>query len=444
MTPFAILFVALVAIGLLCVPRKWAPLPLLGGACYMTLGQGLQVGPFGFTVIRMIVFVGVIRIWVRHERPAGNLLGLDWLMILWALWALVSSAFHLTPGSALIFRLGLVFNVLGIYFSLRCFCQSVDDVVRWVKVTAILIIPVAIEMLNEQVTGRNLFAVLGGVPDIPIIRDGRLRSQGPFAHSILAGTVGAVCAPLMIGIWRSHARLAKLGLAASLLMVLTSASSGPLMSLLLGGFALVMWKWRHFTRRMRYAAIAGYIFLDIVMKAPAYYLISRIDLTGSSGGWHRAELIDSSIQHLDEWWLAGTDYTRHWMPTGVTWSDDHTDITNYYLHMGVVGGLPLMLLYISILWIAFRYVGQAIKTREHGPPEDLFMIWSLGASLFAHAATSVSVSYWDQSYVFPYACIAMIASVRSGPDGPESEPSADVPVNDPEIATENSLRNAGS
>jgi len=31
----------------------------------------------------------------------------------------------------------------------------------------------------------------------------------------------------------------------------------------------------------------------------------KIDLTGSSTGWHRAELIDSALRHFNEWWLVG-------------------------------------------------------------------------------------------------------------------------------------------
>ena len=82
------------------------------------------------------------------------------------------------------------------------------------------------------------------------------------------------------------------------------------------------------------------ILLDLVMKAPAYYIIARADIIGGSTGWHRAALIDSAIRHLNEWWLIGTDYTRNWMVTGVSWSADNTDITNHYLYLGVLGGLP--------------------------------------------------------------------------------------------------------
>lgn len=412
MNGLAATFLFVNAIGLLALPRTLAPLPLLIGASYMTLAQGIELGPFSFSVLRILLLVGLIRVLVRGERPAGGLTSLDWLLMTWGGWALMASAFHKEPSSYLVGQMGLVYDVLGVFFLVRCFCQSVDDVVVLVRLTGILLVPVALEMLHEQLTGRNLFALFGGVPEAVEVRNGRLRSEGPFAHSILAGTVGAVCAPLMVGIWRRFHWPARVGLAACLLMVFTSASSGPLMSLLLGGFALVLWRWRRWTRQMRIAAVVGYVLLDLVMKAPAYYVIARIDLAGGSTGWHRAALIESGIKHLNEWWWAGTDYTRHWMPTGVSWSENHTDITNYYLKMGVLGGLPLMFLFIAILWHAFKKIGQVVTWLEESNREEAFLAWTLGSSLFAHATTCVSVSYFDQSFVFLYLTFATIASFQ--------------------------------
>jgi hypothetical protein len=101
------------------------------------------------------------------------------------------------------------------------------------------------------------------------------------------------------------------------------------------------------------------------------------------------------------------------MPTGVSWSAEHTDITNYYLKMGVWGGLPLMLLFIVILAKGFSFVGQTLRKSADLPRESQFMVWALGASLFAHAATFISVSYFDQSFVFIYLTLAAISSVWS-------------------------------
>ena len=76
--------------------------------------------------------------------------------------------------------------------------------------------------------------------------------------------------------------------------------------------------------------------------------------------------------------------------------------------MGVVGGLPLMLLFIAILAKGFSYVGQTLRQMPESSPQSRFMIWALGASLFAHAATFISVSYFDQSFVFIYLTLAAI------------------------------------
>ena len=413
MNAIATTFLLFASVALIFLPRRWAPLPLLAGACYMTLGQGIEIGPFHFTVFRMIVLVWVIRMLLRGERPGGGLVKLDWVMAAWAAAAILSSPFHAVPVDALVFRLGIVFDTLGIYFLTRAFCQRKEDVVHFIKIIALVLVPVALAMLSERFTQRNLFSVFGGVEEAVTVRDGKLRAQGPFLHPILAGTVGAVCAPLIAGISRTHPVAAKLGVAACLGMVITSSSSGPIMSLLSAGFALAAWHWRHLTRQMRVAGILGYILLDIVMNQPAYYILAKIDLTGSSTGWHRARLIESAFEHLGEWWWAGTDKTRHWMASGVAWNTDHTDITNYYLRMGVNGGLPLMLLFIWGLWVSFQYVGHTLRVKPEMPTADQFTVWAIGSSLFAQAVTCVSVSYFDQSFLFLYTCLGMLATLKA-------------------------------
>lgn len=379
----------------------------------MTLGQGIELGSFHFPVIRMLLAVGLVRVIIRGERMSGRLNGLDWLMLVWATWALISSFFHIDAFGVLVNHLGLVYNACGIYFLLRVFCQSLDDVVTLCRITAVLLIPLSIMILFEKMSGYNLFSVLGGVSEISEVRDGRIRAQGPFAHSILAGTVGAVCLPLMIGLWQQHRKTAIAGILACFSIIFASTSSGPIMSAVAAIGALFMWRYRHRMRLVRWLAVLSYIGLDLVMKAPAYYLISHIDLTGSSTSYYRARLIESAIEHLSEWWLAGTDYTRNWMVTGVYWSPDQADITNHYLHLGVLGGLPLMLLFMAILAKGFSYVGRTLGQMQESSPESQYMIWALGASLFAHAATFVSVTYFDQSFVFIYLTLASIGTIWS-------------------------------
>jgi hypothetical protein len=413
MNALATIFTLISAVALLSLPRRWAPVPFLVGACYMTLNVGIEIGPFSFTIIRMLVLAGLIRIQIRGERLAGGMNTLDRLMVVWSVWMLISSVFHDNPSTAFINRLGLVLNAAGIYFLLRVFCQSFDDVAGLCRITVILLLPVAMEMIYERMTQHNIFYALGGFDRGLAVRGDRIRAQGPFGHSILAGTVGAVCLPLTIALWRTHKKIAVVGIGACAVIIMASASSAPILSAMAAIGALFLWHYRHHVRLLRRLAALCYIGLDLVMKAPAYYVMARLDFAGGSRGWHRARLIESAFEHLDEWWLGGTDYTRHWMPSGVAWSPEHTDITNHYIKMGVIGGLPLMSIFIVIMFMGFSLVGRTLRERPELSQNSRFMIWALGASLFAHAVTCISVSYFDQSFVFLYLTLAVIGSAWS-------------------------------
>ncbi len=409
MTPLAFIFLLANVAALAFLPLRWAAAPLLLGACYMTLGQGVEIGPFNFPIIRILIAVGLLRVLFRGERLSSPVNSLDVLMITWAGWAIFSGIFHEDALATLINRSGIVFNACGIYFLLRFFCGSVDDALLLCRLTALLLIPLAATMLGERLTGRNVFAVFGGVGEYSEVRDGVVRAQGPFAHSILAGSIAAASLPLMLALWSKRRRLACAGIAASCAIVFLSASSGPILSAGFAFVAMALWAWRRHMRKLRWALLVGYLVLEVVMKAPAYFLLARIDLTGSSTSWHRAQLIDAAVKHLDEWWFSGTDYTRHWIMHNSGWTDQHIDITNYYVMMGIYGGLPLLVLFVAVLVMGFAFAGR-IVAEGAADTQGAFLAWALGSSLFAHAATFMSVAYFDQSVVFFYLTLAAICS----------------------------------
>lgn len=415
MNPLAAIFFVICAIALISVPRKWAPVALLVGCCYMTMGQGVEVGPISLPIYRMLLLVGLVRVMVKGERLSGDFNTIDKLILWWAAWIVFAGFFHEGgPGSGPIYAAGYAFNLIAVYFLIRIWCTNLTDVTGIIVVTAFLLAPIAAEMVVEKIVKINQFSIFGGVPHDVVIREGKYRAQGPFRHPILAGTVGAVCLPLFMGIWNKNRIAGSVGLASGIFMTLASASSGPVMSAMAGIGAVIMWKFRNLTRLARFSAVVAYFALAIVTGEPGYYVMKRIDISGGSTGYHRARLIESAIDHLDEWWLFGTDFTRHWMATGVSFSPNHADITNYYLVFGVTGGLVAMFLVIAILIIAFRWVGIVYRERFDAAPSDSFMIWCLGAGLFAHATTSVSVSYFDQSLVFFWMNVAIISSMYSG------------------------------
>jgi hypothetical protein len=105
--PFAIGFLLINMVMLLLLPRRYAAGPFLIGVCYMTLGQRAELGPFTFNVVRLLVLAGITRTIIRGEHPAGETNRLDWLMLIWSVWALISSNFHEQPRQELIFDLSV-------------------------------------------------------------------------------------------------------------------------------------------------------------------------------------------------------------------------------------------------------------------------------------------------------------------------------------------------
>jgi hypothetical protein len=409
-----ILFIILTALLLFGLPRKWAAVPLVVGATYMSMDSSFDVAGLHLTGSRILLLFGILRVMSKGERITGRLNKLDRVLTAWGVWTVCSSCFHDDIVGALVFRFGMVLNVLGFYFLIRVFVEDLETFLRVCKIILIALLPIAIEMIYEAKTGRNLFSVFGGVSDFSDIRGGKVRAQGPFDHSILAGTVGAVCLPLALLLWKSNRQLALLGLVATLCMVVASRSSGPAMTLIFVCIGLGLWRFRRYMRLIRWSAVLGVLVLAMVMNAPIYYILDRIDITGHSTGWHRAALIHGAITHLDDWWLGGTDYTRDWTPEA-GYDKNDTDITNHYIRMAVWGGLPMMALFIWSLVIAFRMVSKALRDNRSAPFQVQFLFWTLGCILFAHVTAMVSISYFDQTVFFLYFVLAAISTLQAVP-----------------------------
>jgi hypothetical protein len=410
MTSIGLVFTLVASLFIATLPRRLAPIALLLGALYMTRDQIIMVGPAHFTVIQILITVGMIRVLARGERIAGGLNNMDRFLILWAIWMYGSSAFH-APG-AWVFRAGVMWTNLGSYFLLRIFIQNDEDVKSIFKVLFILMVPAAMLMILEKFHGKDYIAAFGGVSVVPNFREGHFRAQGAFAHAILAGAAGAGCFPMALYFWKSHRKFSLLGLFGAGGIIFASTSSGPVMMLIFSICGLLFWKIRRNLRAFRWFMLIAIIVLDMIMKAPVYFLMARIDISGGSTGYYRAQLIRTTIEHLHEWWAVGTDYTRHWMATGTHANDQHADLTNHFVVMGVSGGLLLMFLFIIVLTIAFNLVGKTLRENEQTSIEHCYLSWTLGATLFGYVWVFFSISLYDQSIVFFYLILASISAVQ--------------------------------
>jgi hypothetical protein len=410
-------FVAITIILMLVVHRKYAWLPLVMAGCWMTLGQNILLGGINLPVLRLVLAAAMVRVIIRGEFRGINFLTIDRVFILWLITAITAYVALWQTSESLINRLGLAYNAIGMYFCLRAWIIDREDVDRLTRLFAFVLLPIAISMSIEKLTGRNLFSIFGGVPLHTVVRDNKLRCQGPFAHPILAGTVGAVWFPVFLNmvLQQRERILGMLGAGACALIVVTSRSSGPLLTLIIALFGMSLWPLRGHMRTLRWGFLAFIIFLQVAMKSPIWFLIGRVNVVSGSTGWHRAHLIDMSVQHFTQWLLVGVKDSDI-----VKWGVHAGDITNHYLFEGLRGGVVTLILFLVIMTLAFSYVGRAVKWQRQEPADTQYYhsMWSLGVMAAAHAATFISVAYFNpQIMLHWYLTLAVIVAMyQCGPN----------------------------
>jgi hypothetical protein len=332
-------------------------------------------------------------------------------MILWM--ASATFIFTLQQGSfgAFVNRAGVSFDTLGMYFIFRGLIQNWKDVERVIFICIWIAIPIGLCFLLENRTGRNIFSIFGGVPEITDIRDGRLRCQGAFSHPILAGCFWSSLIPLFVVFKFTPRRKvwAATGIISACVIVVCCASSTPILGIFMAIVGWAMFFLRNSMRIVRWTVLALLILLHFAMEAPVWHLFARISAVGGSTGWHRFNLINQAIIHFDKWWLIGCGgvEARNW---GI-WAGD---ITNHYLLEGFRGGFLTLSLFIAVLAIAFGKVGRlwrAVQADRYA----LYLSWALGVSLFIHCMNFTAVSYFGQIYLIFFLLLAMIGSLPADP-----------------------------
>ena len=363
LNPLGLLFTVCMGILLLQLPRRLALVPVVLTTCYITFGQRFQIAGLHFTMLRVLVLLGFARTIFRREYRPFHWLKIDTVFLLWTFVVIITYTLLWQTSDALINRLGIAYDAVGLYFMFRCLVRDIEDVIRVSKMFAVVLFPVAICIFVEHFTGRNMFSAFGGVPEFTVIRDGVLRCQGPFAHPILAGTFGAVWLPIFVGIWRQNRRdrlFAVLGIFSSSAMTFLSGSSGPIAVYMGGILGCSMWVMRFHMRAVRWGIVFGIAALQLVMKDPVWFIFAHINILSASTGWHRSNLIDRTIAHFFDWWLVGAKDVEGW---GVWWGD----ITNQFILEAVRGGLITFALFTYIVVLAFSGVGRAMKAARAEP-----------------------------------------------------------------------------
>ena len=410
--PAVAVILALACILMCVLGQKKILAPFLLTSMLIPSDQVLVIAGLHFPLLRILIFFGMIRIFLLKGRGkwnvfSGGLNRVDKALILLSVTSAVAGVLLFQNGRAFIFQLGNLYNAFGVYLLLRCLIRDQEDVVRVIRVMAVIVVALGAVMLFEQATrGHNPYAWLGGAKAryfaSAIERGGRVRATASFGTPILAGVFGAVSFPLFIGLWlseRKQRRIAFIGMVGATIMTLASNSSTPLLALMAVVTGFCLWRIRGIMWIIRWSILVILVCLHMVMKGPVWHLITRIDISGSS--YHRYALLNACIRHFWDWWLIGTR-------SNADWGWDMWDTANQYVETAQNSGLLGLILFIGILVFGFRYLGQA--RRAATDKRQALFFWSLAVALLAHVVSFFGISYWDQSIVGWYLLLAFISA----------------------------------
>jgi hypothetical protein len=405
--PLGLVAIVFLGLAMLVVSRKYATWPMLIMACFVPPAQRVAVFALNFDLLRIIVLFGSIRIFLRAEWRGFHWNVLDYMVVAWCLYSLVTFSILFMSPEAIKYKLGFSYDVLGMYYLFRILIRDWCDIDEICRALIILSLPVLAAFLLEHSTGRNVFAALGGVPAITDIREGRLRCQGAFAHPILAGCFWASAMPLLVAQWwrqRIPRWLTMTGVVASGGIVLLCASSTPVSTMIIGIPAMVMFLWKRHLKVVLWGIVTMVLMLQLVMQHPIWWLVTYVNIVGGSTAWFRYILMQSAFDHMHEWWLIGSNLgTAHW-------GEGLVDVTNYYIVQGLHGGLLLLTLFFGMFVVGFVVIMRVVRRADSFRGRAI-MGWAIGVALLMHAANFIGVSYFGQIQVIWYMQLAMIGSL---------------------------------
>lgn len=394
-----IIITALLAIITLLVPRKYLLLSYIVAACFVPTDQRIILMGLDFTVLRILVTAGILRVLLRRENKRIKWNRFDYMVFAWVICGAFVYSIQWMSAKAIINRCGVLFDVIGLYWLFRKTVRSWDDVKAAVNSYAISIMILAPLVALEWASGDNPFELLGRVTTL--VRDQRYRCQAAFPHSIMLGLFCATLLPLFVG----FAGLGKnklfygIAIGAVMFIIAATASSTPILTAAAVVVLIGMYKFRKYTSPAAWSILFMLFGLHFIMNKPVWHLLARVNVLGSSTGWHRFNIIDQAIKHFGQWAILGCKSTASW-----GWGLG--DVTNQFILEGVRGGFVTLILFIIMLFTALKSILKMCIREPVG--EKRFLLWSIFVMILAHCISFLGVSYFGQITMLYYMSLSMI------------------------------------
>ena len=213
------------------LPRRYFLLPFVLTACLVPTTQRIVIGGLDFTVMRILVMVGVVRMFARGEVTQVKWHAFDKMILVWVFTGAFIYSLQWMDSRAIINRCGVLFDVVGMYWLFRHNMRDWEDIKRMGLFFAACSFVMAALVAMEWTSGQNPYEALGSIATK--MRSGRYRCQSSFPHPVMLGLFWATLVPIFIGLAKVQPRKTFYWAAtgAAIFVVCGTASSTPVATL---------------------------------------------------------------------------------------------------------------------------------------------------------------------------------------------------------------------
>lgn len=405
MNPATIIVCILLSLLVFVLPRRKLLLPFIIAACLVPMNQNITIASLHFTSLRILIFVCMLRLLIRGEIQPLNWNSFDKLFLKWNIIGTFIYLILWSSLQALIYKSGEIYDNIGLYWIFRQCIRSFDDITDIINFFAISTIISAPLTAAEKINQYSFYSIFG--PIEASFHRGRFQCAGPFPHFIIMGVFWSSLLPLFYAKTKaqSHPIFYWTAIITALICVYFSAASTPIMTI---ASMVLFWKiyiYRANGKFFLWFTCFILLALHLIMKAPVWHLMSRVDIFGGSTGWHRYNLFNQFINHASEWFFLGTKSTAHWDSSGQL-----VDITNQYVLEAVRGGAITLFLFIILLYNAVKITGKYSLLEDDIGKK--FISWGVCVSLLGHIITFWGVSYFGQILMLFTLTLAIVGFIH--------------------------------
>jgi hypothetical protein len=294
------------------------------------------------------------------------------------------------------------------YFATRLILTSKKDLFVFVKSLVVMASPLAVLGIYQCLTGHNPIGFLFANPGL-VERKGLWRAAGTFGNYIGFGLFFAVLAPLCLGLWYQKTwskMLVLVGFGFMMVGVISSMSSGPLMSIIVAFGMIACFPIRRAWPALVVVILSGLTFVEFFSNRHFYEVLDRVAFNPLTARYRTGLIEEAFGGGMSGHWLEGFGYIgvgeTEFVNPQFEW--EHEDMVNLYIaelaRTGLLGAIPFML----VNFYPYRRLYRAgIKSRRTA---DLWLVHCFAAAMLGWHNAMMTVGSVGQTRVLLFLLFA--------------------------------------